>query len=57
MQTVLVQINNNKAYRILEDLESLDIIKVLKKNQQQEIYLKNMQANCLPILLLNFRIM
>lgn len=31
METVLLQINNNKAYKILEDLEDLDIIKVLKK--------------------------
>ena len=31
METVLVQINNNKAYRLLEDLEDLNIIKVLKK--------------------------
>ena len=32
METVLVQINNTKAYRLLEDLEDLDIIKVLEKN-------------------------
>jgi hypothetical protein len=31
METVLVQINNNKAYRLLENLEDLHIIKVLKK--------------------------
>jgi len=31
MQTVLVQVNNDKAYKILEDLESLNIIKVLKR--------------------------
>jgi len=34
METVLVQINNNKAYRLLEDLEDLHIIKVLEKNIQ-----------------------
>ena len=28
METVLVQITNNKAYKLLEDLEDLDIIKV-----------------------------
>lgn len=32
METVLVQINNNKAYRLLEDLEDLHILKVLKKS-------------------------
>ena len=32
METVLVQINNSKAYRLLEDLEALHILKVLKKS-------------------------
>lgn len=32
METVLIQINNSKAYRLLEDLEELKILKVLKKN-------------------------
>ncbi|HXR84733.1 MAG TPA: hypothetical protein VN722_10515 [Hanamia sp.] len=32
METVLIQINNSKAYRLLEDLESLNIIKVVKKS-------------------------
>ncbi len=31
METVLVQINNSKAYKLLEDLEDLQILKVLKK--------------------------
>ena len=31
METVLIKINNHKAYRLLEDLEDLDIITVLKK--------------------------
>lgn len=30
METVLIQINNNKAYRLLEDLEDLQLIKVLE---------------------------
>ena len=34
METVLLQINNQKAYRLLEDLEDLHIIKVLKKDRQ-----------------------
>ena len=42
METVLVQIKNNKAYRILEDLEDLQIIRVLKESvqPQQKISLK-----------------
>lgn len=32
METVLLQINNDKAYKLIEDLEALDIVKVLKKN-------------------------
>jgi len=32
METVLIQINNSKAYKLLEDLEDLQIIKVLKKH-------------------------
>ena len=34
METVLIQINNHKAYKLLEDLEDLNIIKVLKKSIQ-----------------------
>jgi len=34
METVLLQINNNKAYKLIEDLEALDIVKVLKKSTQ-----------------------
>jgi hypothetical protein len=36
METVLVQINNKKAYRLLEDLEDLHLIKVLKKSIQPQ---------------------
>lgn len=36
METVLVQINNSKAYKLLEDLEDLHIIKVLKKSIQPQ---------------------
>ncbi len=34
METVLIQINDLKAYQILEGLEDLKIIKVLEKNKQ-----------------------
>lgn len=31
MNTVLLEINNEKAYKLIEDLEALNIVKVLKK--------------------------
>ena len=34
METVLVQINNKKAYKLLEELEDLSIITVLNKSKQ-----------------------
>ena len=30
METVLIQINNSKAYKLLEDLEDLNLIKMMK---------------------------
>jgi len=32
METVLLQINNEKAYRLIEDLEALEIVRVLKRS-------------------------
>ncbi|WPR76401.1 hypothetical protein [Algoriphagus sp. NG3] len=37
METVLIQINNQKAYKLLEDLEALNILKVLKKEPNTTI--------------------
>jgi len=48
METVLVQINNNKAYKLLEDLEDLKIIKVLKKSIQPQQKLSEKYAGKLP---------
>jgi hypothetical protein len=48
METVLLQINNNKAYRFLEDLEDLHIIKVLKKSMQLTQKLSEKYAGKLP---------
>ena len=48
METVLIQINNNKAYKLLEDLEDLDIIKVLKKSIQPHQKLSEKYAGKLP---------
>lgn len=33
MEIITLQINNEKAYKLIEDLEALDIVKVLKKNK------------------------
>ncbi|MFN4146198.1 MAG: hypothetical protein ACK4GN_10275 [Runella sp.] len=49
METVLIQIKNDKAYRLLEDLEDLHIIKVLKKNIQPEQKLSEKYAGKLPV--------
>ena len=48
METVLIQINNTKAYKLLEDLEELDIIKVLKKSIQPQQKLSEKYAGKLP---------
>jgi hypothetical protein len=48
MGTVLIQINNDKAYRLLQDLEDLDIIKVLKKDTQSHEKLSEKYAGKLP---------
>lgn len=48
METVLIQINNKKAYRLLEDLEDLNIIKVLKKSVQSPQKLSEKYAGKLP---------
>jgi hypothetical protein len=48
METVLIQINNNKAYKLLEDLEDLHIIKVLKKSIDPQQKLSEKYAGTLP---------
>lgn len=48
MDIVLIQINNSKAYRLLEDLEDLHIIKVLKKSNQPKQKLSEKYAGKLP---------
>lgn len=48
METVLVQINNSKAYKLLEDMEDLHIIKVLKKSIQPQQKLSEKYAGKLP---------
>ena len=48
METVLIQINNNKAYKLLDDLQDLHIIKVLKKSIQPQQKLSEKYAGKLP---------
>ena len=48
METVLIQINNSKAYKLLEDLEDLQIIKVLKKTMEPQQKLSEKYAGKLP---------
>lgn len=48
METVLIQINNAKAYKLLEDLEDLHIIKVLKKSIEPQQKLSEKYAGKLP---------
>jgi len=44
MQTVIIQLTNQKALRLLEELEELHIIKVLKKNINPEEKLSDKYA-------------
>jgi hypothetical protein len=48
METVLVQINDSKAYKLLEDLEDMHIIKLLKKSVQPTQKLSEKYAGKLP---------
>lgn len=36
MDTLLIQLTNNKAYKLLQDLEDLHLIKVLGKREKSE---------------------
>jgi hypothetical protein len=48
METVLLQITNHKAYKLLDDLEDLQIIKVLEKSIKSEQKLSEKYAGKLP---------
>lgn len=49
MDTVLLQINNDKAYKLIEDLEALHIVKVLKKTVQPKEKLSTKFAGSLNL--------
>ncbi len=44
METLVIQINNSKAYKLLADLEDLKILKVLKRTTQQPVSLSEKYA-------------
>jgi len=48
METVLLQINDSKAYKLLEDLEELKIVKVLERRVQPIQKLSEKYAGKLP---------
>ena len=48
METVLVQINNQKAYKLLQDLEDLNLIKLLQKDSGSAEKLSEKYAGKLP---------
>lgn len=48
METVLIQIKNSKAYKLLENLEDLDIIAVLEKSVGVKQKLSEKYAGKLP---------
>ena len=48
METVLIRIDNKKAYRFLEDLEDLQVIKVLQKKTETNRKLSEKYAGKLP---------
>ncbi|MGH2644157.1 MAG: hypothetical protein ACRDE2_09425 [Chitinophagaceae bacterium] len=48
METYLIELTNNKALRLLQDLEDMHIIKVLKKGLQPTPKLSEKYAGKLP---------
>jgi ribosomal protein L12E/L44/L45/RPP1/RPP2 len=44
METLVIQINNNKAYKLLADLEDLNILKVIKRSANQPLSLSEKYA-------------
>jgi len=49
METVLLQINDSKAYKLLQDLEELNILKVLERKVQPTQKLSEKYAGKLPV--------
>jgi len=49
METVLLQINNEKAYQLLKNLEDLKIVKMLKKSKSEKVNLSDRFAGSLKL--------
>lgn len=49
MDTVLLEITNEKAYKLIQDLEALDIVKILEKNTKPKESLSKKFAGSLNL--------
>lgn len=49
METILLQINNNKAYKLIQDLADLDIVKILQTNAKPKESLSKKFAGSLNL--------
>ena len=49
METVLLQIKNEKAYQLLKNLEDLEIVKMLKKSKSEKIAISDKFASSLKL--------
>jgi hypothetical protein len=49
METVLLQINNEKAYQLLKNLEDLKLVKMLKKSKSENLILSDRFAGSLKL--------
>ncbi len=49
METILLQINDHNAYKLIEDLEALHLVKVLKKDIQPKKKLSERFAGSLKL--------
>ncbi len=49
METVLLQINDDKAYKLIEDLEALNVVKILNKDSQPKKKLSERFAGALKL--------
>lgn len=48
MDTLIIQLTNQRAYKLLQELEDLHLIRVLKKNVQSQQKLSEKYAGKLP---------
>lgn len=48
METILVQVNSKKAYKLLKNLEELQLIKLLRKSEKPSQKLSEKYAGKLP---------